>query len=95
MMQNTKQLHAVCRIEKQTGKPAIFYREEFSPRMPLTVFTMEEGHSGACPEHYRSRTRPATTDESAIIVKYYAKLCMDIDGQTLLIHARLRDKKGV
>jgi hypothetical protein len=27
-MENAKELHAVCRIEKQTGKPAIFYRND-------------------------------------------------------------------
>jgi len=88
-----QKLYATLRIEKKTGKPAIFYTVPFSRSIPLTVFTREEGHSGACFEYYYKETKPCK-DTSLPIVAYYTELCARIDNQQLVIQARLRGNQS-
>ena len=96
-MSKTKQLHAVCRIEKLTGKPAIFYRNagKFGRFDNLSVFTREEMHADASTAYYRAKTRPSASiterEACADLVHMYAQIVRKYDAVELNIHARLRD----
>lgn len=92
-MSNT--LHAVVRIEKKTGKPAIFYRNPAKYRgYQLSVYTREEQHSEASVDYYRAHTRRSASilerEACANLVRHYAQLCR-AHGEELNIHARLRN----
>lgn len=100
-MAKTKELHAVCRIEKQTGRPAIFYRNagKFGKGSGLSVFTREEGHSDASATYYRAKTRLSASipehEACADLVRMYAQIVRKYDAVELNIHARLRDNGEV
>ncbi len=77
-----KPLHATIRIEKQTARPALFYRGQNG----LECYTFEEQHSSACREYYNDETRPAHTPEEqakcADLERHYRtrlKLYDDVD----------------
>lgn len=89
-------LHAVVRIEKLTGKPAIFYRNSRKyVGNAIACYTREEQHSDACLSYYRAKTRPASSEEEkkacAALVAHYAQVCRQYGQENLTIHARLMD----
>lgn len=88
----TNTLYATVRIEKLTGKPAIFYRNDC--KGTLSCYTQEEQHSDAGLAYYRNNTRPARTDEERAqcdaLAARYACLCERF-GERLEIRARLTD----
>ena len=88
-----KNLNAVCRIEKATMRPAIFYRNEFKNPYGLSCYTQEEGHSDAGMEYYRTNTRPAKTEEEKNaclwLVAKYAQIVGRYDNEQLIIRSRL------
>lgn len=91
-----KTLHAVVRIEKLTGKPAIFYRNSAKyVGNAIACYTREEQHSDACISYYRAKTRPASSEAEceacAALVRHYAQVCQKYGQENLTIHARLRD----
>jgi hypothetical protein len=92
----TKILHAVIRIEKLTGKPAIFYRNPAKYRgNALSVYTREEQHSEGGVSYYREKTRPASSEEEraacAALIAHYTQYCAKYGDEALMIHARLRN----
>lgn len=92
----TKQLHAVVRIEKLTGKPAIFYRNPVKYNgQALSVYTREEQHSESCATYYRNKTRLSASiperEACADLVRHYAQYCRKYGDEELYIHSRLRN----
>lgn len=89
-------LKATVRIERLTGKPAIFYRNghKYMPH-GLACYTREEGHSDACLSYYWNKTKPAKTEEERAacdsLVRHYADICARYDNQGLIIRSRLSD----
>lgn len=83
-------LYAVCKIEKATMKPAIFYWEN---NRELTCYTQNEGHSSAALEYYRADTRPAKTEEEKCaclwLIAQYAQIVARYDNEQLIIRSRL------
>lgn len=82
-------LKAVCRIERATMRPAIFYRETAEGNnADLTVYTQQEGHSNAALEYYRTDTRPAKTEEEKCaclwLIAQYAQIVGKYDNQQLV-----------
>lgn len=95
METKTIYLHVVCRIEKLTCKPAIFYRNEKKfLGNELSCYTREEQHSDACLDYYRQKTRPSQSiperEACADLVRHYAQLVRKYEGHDLYIHSRLR-----
>jgi hypothetical protein len=91
-----KILNITVRIEKKTGKPAIFYRNSVKyTGNALACYTREEQHSDACLAYYRQNTRPSASiverEACADLVIHYARICRKYDGQELQLNARLRD----
>lgn len=82
-------LKAVCRIERATMRPAIFYREGGD----ITVYTQQEGHSNAALEYYRADTRPAKSEEEKCaylwLIAQYAQIVGKYDTQRLVVGSRL------
>ena len=93
---NLKPLRVVCRIEKATKKPAIFYRnpDKFDCLShALSCYTREEQHSDASIDYYRANTRPAKTAEEQAMCEalsvHYANYCLKYGGERLIIGSRL------
>jgi hypothetical protein len=91
-----KTLHAVIRIEKLTGKPAIFYRNPVKYNgQALSIYTREEQHCEGCVSYYREKTRPASSEDErkacAVLVAHYTAYCAHYGDEQLVIHARLRN----
>lgn len=89
-------LNITVRIEKKTGKPAIFYRNSHKYMdYGLACYTREEQHIDACLTYYCQYTRPSASiverEACADLVIHYARICRKYDGQELHLHARLRN----
>ena len=84
-----KHLHAVVRIDKQTLRPALFYRGQEG----LECYTLEEQHSGTCREYYNDETRPARDDKEKAIcdnmARHYAQRLKLYDDIELKVGVRL------
>jgi len=89
---NMEALNVVCRIEKQTKRPAIFYWNEC--KRTLTCYTREEQHSEACYDYYRANTKPAKSEEDqaacASLFAHYTAYSAKYSEEKLVLRKRLQ-----